>query len=82
MRTYRKRYFKIDRHNKEVYPLSGLTQVEDKPMTRMETIARNSGRRAFLKGWTTCIFKRPEHRAAWYCGYQDEQDDFMLLNRA
>lgn len=42
-------------------------------------VAYNSGRRAFLRGWTVCIFKLPEHIAAWNNGYQDEQDELQLV---
>ncbi len=45
----------------------------------MEKVAYNSGRRAFIKGWTVCIFKRPDDRAAWYRGFQDEQDELETL---
>lgn len=41
----------------------------------MYDVAYNSGRRAFLKGWTVCIFKPAELRQAWNAGYQYEQDE-------
>ncbi len=48
----------------------------------MTDIAYNSGRRAFINGWTVCIFKLPELIAAWYAGWQDEHDDFIVWNRS
>lgn len=47
----------------------------------MLNVAYNSGRRAFLKGWTVCIFKAPELRAAWNAGYQAEQDEFASIRK-
>ena len=45
----------------------------------MLSIAYNSGRRAFLKGWTVCIFKPPELIAAWHAGWQYEHDELQTL---
>ena len=44
----------------------------------MEKVAYNSGRRAFIRGWP-CIWKRPEDRASWNRGFQDEQDELETL---
>ncbi len=48
----------------------------------MKHIAYNSGRRAFLKGWTVCIFKPADLRNAWFRGYQDEQDELEFTVKA
>ena len=47
----------------------------------MLNVAYNSGRRAFMKGWSVCIFKPFELQAAWKAGYQDEQDELCELMR-